>query len=227
MKLTAHQIAYLPWLGLFDKIAWADQFVVFDSVQIEDSGFENRNRILSQNGPTMLTVPIRRSRDIPSCEVEVATGSNYERKHWRSIELAYQRAPHWGRYAPDLHAIYQINWVHLADLDIALLRFFLMALDLRLPIRRASDMGLVGTKSDLVLDMCVKAGATEYMFGAKGRDYADVAAFTAAGIKVQFQDYKHPTYPQMLSGFAPNMSVIDLLMNVGPDSLKVLRNAAP
>ena len=81
-----------------------------------------------------------------------------------------------------------------------------------------------GKKSDLVLDMCLKHGATSYVFGAKGRDYADVESFKAHGIELVFQDYQHPVYPQLHGAFLPNMSVVDLLMNCGPKSLEILVN---
>jgi len=45
LTLTAHQPQYLPGLRLFDKIAQADMFVYLDTVPMESSGFENRNKI--------------------------------------------------------------------------------------------------------------------------------------------------------------------------------------
>jgi len=227
MKLSAHQPIYLGgYLGHFAKMAWCDQWIVFDVCPMEDSGFENRQRILGPNGVQMLTVPIHRTRETRLDDVRVAGNSSWQRKHWRSIELAYQRAPHWGLYSGGLYTLLTRRWESLADLDIALLRFFMEALGLSVPIRRASDMGLKGSKSDLVLDMVLKAGATEYLFGPLGREYADVPAFERAGVRVHFQEYQHPTYPQMKPGFVPSLSVLDLLMNVGPDSLKVLRGEA-
>jgi hypothetical protein len=70
--------------------------------------------------------------------------------------------------------------------------------------------------------MCKQLGATTYIFGAQGRNYADVAAFAAAGIDARFQDYQHPTYPQQHGAFEPYMSLIDLLFNVGPESANIL-----
>ena len=66
-----------------------------------------------------------------------------------------------------------------------------------------------------MLDMAVKAGATEYLFGPQGKDYANVYAFRAAGVEPKFQEFTHPTYQQVGSGFVPNLSVLDLLFNVG------------
>jgi hypothetical protein len=70
--------------------------------------------------------------------------------------------------------------------------------------------------------MCRQLGANTYIFGAQGRNYADVGSFTSAGIDARFQDYQHPTYPQLHGSFEPYMSVIDLLFNAGPESAKIL-----
>jgi hypothetical protein len=229
MILTAHQPVYIPWAGLFDKITQADQFCIFDVCPMEDSGFENRNRILTQAGELWLTVPVRRERHTPLSEIRIAQGVSWARKHWRSIELAYQKAPFWNRYAPDLRPFYlATHWQRLVDLDEVLLRWCMNVLGLQRPIRRASTLGpLSGTKSELVLSMCRAMGADVYVFGAMGRDYADVEAFKRAGIEVRFQEYRHPTYPQVGgNGFVSHLSVLDLIMNVGPDSLKVLRNGS-
>jgi hypothetical protein len=228
--LTAGQPCYLPWLGLFDKIAQADLFCIFDVVPIDSSSitsFENRNKIFTPTGELWLTVPIRRQRHAPLSEIRVADDTAWQRKHWRSIELSYSKAPFWSTYAPDLEPFYMgVRWEMLVELDHVMLRWCLNALGLARPITRASSLGnLNGTKSGLVLSMCKELGATEYIFGSQGRNYANVAAFEAAGIKVRFQDYKHPTYQQMHPGFVSHLSIIDLLMNCGPDALRILRNA--
>jgi len=227
MILTSHQCAYLPWCGLFDKIAQADAFVIMDACPAEASGYENRNRILSPTGPQWLTVPIHHDQHTPLSHVEIANDGRWQRKHWRSLELAYQRAPFWEMYGPgQLERFYaEPEWVLLVDLTAAMLAWFMAKLGLDRPITRASALGCEGTKSALVLDMCQRAGATGYIFGEKGRDYGDVRAFEAAGIEVRFQEYRHPTYRQFGGKpFVSHLSLIDLMMNVGPDSLRVLHN---
>ena len=59
--LSAHQPVYLPWLGLFHKIALADIFCVFDIVQYQRKDFNNRNKIKTSAGPICLTVPVKSS----------------------------------------------------------------------------------------------------------------------------------------------------------------------
>jgi hypothetical protein len=90
------------------------------------------------------------------------------------------------------------------------------------PIVKASDYSFQGAKSDLVLNMCRQLNADVYVFGAQGRDYADVAKFRARGVVPYFQDYRHPVYRQLYGEFLPYMSVIDLLFNEGPRSREIL-----
>lgn len=226
MILTAHQPMFMPWLGLFDKIAKADVFCIFDDVPFERHGFGNRNQVKTADGARWLTVPVlfKDHMDKPIRELEICNDHNWRRKHLRTIELAYHKAPHFERYMGPLREIYAEEWTYLAGLNRALLDWLLFELGIKVQIVTASEQGFAGAKSDLVLDMCKKLGATEYIFGAQGRGYADVAAFDAAGIKVHFQDYRHPAYPQLHGEFVPNLSILDLLMNCGPDSLKILRN---
>ncbi len=216
MILTAHQPSYIPWLGLFAKIVAADTFCIFDGVPDEGSGFANRQRIKTAAGVQWLTVPVRRHMDTRICDVDIASDQPWARKHWRTIELAYGSAPYFSKHAEDVKGILLgTPWKKLADLDEAMLRYFMATLRIPTKVVRASDYNFQGAKSDLVLDMCKQLRATEYIFGSQGRDYADVAAFDAAGIKVSFQNYKHPEYPQLHGPFVPNMGAIDLLFNVG------------
>jgi WbqC-like protein family len=215
---------YLPWLGLFHKIASADVFVSFSGVQYLPKDWNNRNRIKTDRGPLWLTVPVLRRghRDVAMTELEIDNRTPWARKHWRSLQLAYARAPHFRRYADFFEALYAREWTNLVELDEHVLRWLMATLQIRTEWRSAADYSFTGQKSALVLDMCRQLGASRYVFGALGRDYADVPAFEAAGIQVAFQDYRHPAYPQLHGEFVSHLSVVDLLFNCGDTSLDVL-----
>ena len=226
MILTAHQPMFMPWLGLFDKISKADVFCIFDDVPFERHGFGNRNQIKTHTGAQWLTVPVHLDDHLakPAHQVRICDDHKWRRKHLRSIELAYQKALYFKFYWPAIKLLYSADFTTLAMLDKAILETFLSLLGIKVEIVTASQLGFSGSKSDLVLDMCVKLGATEYWFGEQGMAYCDVRSFTDAGVTPRFQCYQHPTYRQLHGAFASHMSIIDLLMNCGPASLRILRN---
>jgi len=232
MVLTAHQACYLPWLGLFHKIALADKFILWDDVQYQPKDFNNRNKIKFPDGPKWLTVPVLRKGylDKKCWEIEIDNRSNWRQKHWKSIVQCYRKAPYFDDYYESLKFLYAYNWTHLWELNQTLMTMFCGQLGIShtnnepCQWQRLSDLNCEGTKSELVLNVCKKVGATKYIFGSQGRDYADVEAFEREGIEVIFQDYQHPYYAQRFGKFEPYMAVIDLLFNEGPNSLEILMN---
>ena len=114
------------------------------------------------------------------------------------------------------------EWDNLVKLNDHILFYLLDVLGINVEIRRASDEKFEGAKSSLVLDMCKKLGADVYIFGALGKDYAEVDRFEQEGVHVYFQEYVHPEYAQMHGKFIPYLSVIDLLFNCGERGLDIL-----
>jgi len=224
MILTAHQPVYLPWLGLFHKIALADTFVSFNQVQYLPKDWNNRNLIKTPRGPEWLTVPVMRKGYLEKSisEIEIAYDTPWRRKHWRTLHTNYRNAPYFARYADFFEDVYEREFKHLAELNDYMLRWFLDTLGIKVALDAASKHAFQGQKSDLVLDMCKTMGASTYIFGAMGADYADVAAFEQAGVHVKFQSYQHPRYAQAYGDFVPNLSIVDLLFNCGDSSLDIL-----
>ena len=61
-----------------------------------------------------------------------------------------------------------------------------------------------------------------YLSGVGGYNYLDVSLFEKEGIKVVFQNFKHPVYKQRFPRFVPNMAAIDLLFNIGEKSKAII-----
>lgn len=225
MILTAHQPVYLPWLGLFHKIALADTFVSFNQVQYLPKDWNNRNRIKTANGPIWLTVPVMKSghREKPLTEIKINNEIRWQEKHWRTLLLNYKKTPYFSVYADFFEDVYRaLYWKHLAELNDYMLKWFLEVLGIQVDFIDARDLDLAGKKSDLVLDMCVNTGADIYIFGEQGKNYADIESFKERGVKVLFQEYHHPSYPQLYGDFVSHLSIIDLLFNVGEDSINLI-----
>jgi WbqC-like protein family len=229
--VSGHQPVYLPWLGLFHKASLADVFVLMDDAQYLEQDWNNRNRLKGSCGPFWLTVPIARalssSKSIRDIRIHSPTpwGSSrhWQHQHWKSIQLCYGKAKFWSSYAAKLENLYlsrEHEW--LWELNYELLKFLLSALGLEVRLVISSDVGFKGRKSDLVLEHATTYHASICVVGVHGNDYLREDDFFRAGISIHFQDYRHPIYRQRFGDFVSHLSVIDLLMNCGPDSLATL-----
>ena len=224
MILTAHQPVYLPWLGLFHKIALAETFVYFDQVQYLPKDWMNRNKIRTKNGSILLTVPVLRKgyRDLKTSEIEINNSIDWQKKHFRSISLNYKKSPYFENYIPFFEDVYSRKWKFLGELNEYMLKWFLDELGIKVNFLNANDFKFQGEKSSLILNMCKELNASTYIFGMLGKDYADVQEFEKNNIGLIFQNYNHPKYSQLYREFISHMSVIDLLFNHGPKSLEII-----
>lgn len=223
-RVAIHQPEHLPWLGYLDKARHADCFVFLDTVAFKKNYFENRNRIRTPQGWAWVTVPILTKGKFGQAftEVEINNAARWPEVYYRTLLQNYSKTPHWKEFAAPLEEIFLRPWSHLADLNLALIEFLWSAFDIPTPTLRASALHPAGKKSDLLLDICRKTGATEYLSGPSGKDYLDESIFTAAGITVKYHEFHHPEYSQAFSPFIPGMASVDLLFNEGPDGIRRL-----
>lgn len=221
MILTAHQPAYLPWLGYFDKMIRSDVFVFLDSVQYEKNSFINRNKIKTSNGAIWLTIPVKTKGHIMSSlnETEIDNRSNWQRKHLNAIYLNYKKAPRFQECYSKIKQFYEISYSMLADFCWEYLQFWVSELNISTRIIRSSHLGIKSRKSELINDLCRHFEADSFISGQLGTNYIKSEQFQADGINIQFQDYKHPVYPQLWGEFIPSMCILDFWMNTDQYSL--------
>jgi WbqC-like protein family len=220
MIVSIHQPAYLPWLGYFDRIAKSDVFIFLDTVQFERNSFINRNRIKTSTGPMWLTVPVLSQGHMSKklAEIEIDERQDWRKKHLRSIEYNYRRAPFFAEKFERLRTRYK-GISLLTDFCFDQLAFWLDELHIGTKLLRASKLNVSGSKSDLVLALCGAVGGTVYLSGPLGRDYLNDASFKAAGIELRYHDFQHPAYPQLYGDFLPAMAVVDCWMNCADHNL--------
>lgn len=227
--LVVLQPGYLPWLGFFDQMRRADVFVYYDDVQYDKHGWRNRNRVKSAEGPVWLTVPVRNHGlgQPKILDAEIDTRTPWARKHIGTVRQHYAKAPFFKHYAPELEELLQRPWTHIVDLDLAVTAMMGAWLQLAPEIHRSSALGIEGTQSLRLLKLCQHFGATRYLSGSSARDYLDLPLFESNGLRVEWQDYRHPTYPQLHGDFIPYLSALDLLLNCGDESRAILESGNP
>ncbi len=224
MIVSINQPTYLPWLGYFHRIGVSDVHVVLDDVQFEKNSFTNRNKLKTAQGWMWLTVPILASGRFGQSikEVEISNTRNWRHKHLTSIQTNYNNARFFCEYSSFFEEMYSREWDCLLPLIDFGTRYFLDQLGIRTKLIRSSTLDVQGTKSDLVLEICQILRADVYLSGTLGRGYLDEKSFRKAGIRVVYQDYKHPVYSQLWEPFESHMSVVDLLLNCSPRSLDII-----
>jgi len=229
MKVGISQPTYLPWLGYFDLIDQVDSFVFLDTVQFEKRSWQQRNRIKVPGGLSFLTVPVavkgRFEQRITDVEIE---SPYFARKHLRSIETNYRRAPFFARYFTGLAQILDTctAGTRLADINVQLIQWLCKSLGVTTVLLRSSEIRQEGARSALLLNLCQTLRADSYLSAIGSAEYLleGTLQFSNAGIDVAFQRYEHPPYHQLFPPFRPHASAIDLIFNEGGRSLEILRS---
>jgi hypothetical protein len=156
----------------------------------------HRCSIEGPNGVQRLTVPLQKPQEWHStriADVLVSTHGDWWHVHWGALEAAYGRTPFFEYYADDLRPWFSGKVEHLVDLDMGIHRFCLSVLDLPLDSHTLVE---------------------------------DSAELPADGVRITHSDIATPPYYQLWAdrfGFTPDLSVLDLIFNLGPEAALYLR----
>ncbi len=99
MKLSAHQLNFLPYPGLIAKINYSDIFIYLTKVQFEKKSWQSRNQIINDNEPLLLSVPIKNKDKIQNIEnIEINNEKDWRKKHFKSISINYKKSKYYSKY---------------------------------------------------------------------------------------------------------------------------------
>ena len=218
------QPSYLPWLGYFEQIYKSDIFVFYDDVQYEKGSWRNRNRIKTQQGAQWLTVPVITKGLGPQSikDVRIDSSSAWQKKQINALKMNYSRARYYKKYSDELFDIISQSWDLLVDLNIEIINWLCEKIDITTKTIRSSDLNIAGDRITRLIQIIKLLDGNVFYEGSAGKNYVDIAAFEAADIQVELQDYKHPVYTQLYGDFISHLSVIDLLFNCGDESMKII-----
>jgi len=164
--------------------------------------YRNRCRILSPNGIQNLTVPLVKARKRKLTKnVKIAYDDNWRKMHWKSLEAAYRSSPYFEFYEDDFHPYYhEKKYDYLIDLNWDLEQKIIQLLGLKNSAKKTDEyIATVDNKFDFRNSFSPRKENESLSF----KEYIQV-----------FSDR---------NGFAPNMSIIDLLFNEGPNAINYLK----
>jgi hypothetical protein len=217
------QPSYIPWRGYFDQIRRADLFVFYDDVQYDKHGWRNRNQIKTAQGKKWLTIPVHTSGATQGLQIKdtrIDWSKPWPRQHLYALTTSYNRAPFFKEYLPALEDFYERRDECIADFTIATTISLARMLGIEhTRFMRSSELaGIQGQKTDRLIEILKRVGATHYISGPSARDYIEPDKFKSAGIGLEFVQYGYPEYPQLYPPYDPYVTVLDLLFAVGKEA---------
>lgn len=227
MILAAHQPQFIPWLGYFEKMLRADVFVILDDVQFKKNEWQNRNKIWSREGGQWLTVPVLHDFGQEIREVKINETAAWRDKQLKTLKQTYGKAKHFEACNGPWEAMYGRTWETLGELNLHTLNEIRKVLKIETRMPLSSTLGVEGKSTERLVNLCKKLGADVYLAGAGGQDYMDMSLFDRAGIKVGFQDFHHPVYPQFNGQFLSHLTALDMIFHCGAEAAAMLRAANP
>ena len=226
--ITIHQPNYFPYPGFFQKVSLSDIFVILDNAQFQFDT-TNRNKIIASDGSwTRISVPIKKGQKFLEIRnVEIDNDLPWAENNWNMIYKSYNTTPFFDLYKTFLNSIYRKKWEYIFDLNFQTLKKVFDWLGIKTKIVFESELNVTGTSSERLLNICKKIGATKYLSGHGGKNYLNEKIFAHDKINVEFQKYNPVIYTQKnTKSFISNLSILDLLFNMGLDSKKIIAESS-
>jgi hypothetical protein len=198
--------AYLP------PVSWWAFALHYKNILIENKEtfpkqtYRNRCRIYSANGILQLSIPVKKvnGNHTTFSDIEIDYGKNWQSIHWRSIESAYNKTPYFLFYKDSFKQYYETEYRLLAEYNLAMIRTCNQLL-------KASEIQVEFT--------------TDYLQERQLPEFRDLLHPKIDPEKLGITRF--PRYIQAFEpkhGFLSNLSIIDLLFNLGPESYQYLKD---
>jgi len=211
MIVSIHQPHYLPWLGLLEKIALSDRFVVFDTVAYNRASFQHRALYSTDAGAKYLSLSVRHKGEHGTLAAIELAKHGVPSKHFKTLEQRYGKRPGWGLVAPWLAQILCSPPARLLDINLRTLVITMRLLGVQTEVVLASQLEPLpdgwkrivpktDPKSHLVIATALTAGGDVYLSGLGAKTYLDTRPFRAAHMRLVWQRFIHPGYDQSHEG---------------------------
>ena len=187
----------------FGPIQWYQKLYRAEYVQIErcesfqKQTYRNRCIIATTNGPQALTVPIERQFTINYIkDIRISDHGNWRHLHWNALQSAYGESPFFEYYQDDIRPFFEQRWDYLFDFNEAIREKMCELIDIQPKVDYSKEFTVNYMK--------------DYRMAIRPKNPEPDPDFTPKRY-YQVYEQKH--------GFLPNLSILDLLFNMGPESI--------
>jgi len=188
--------AYLPPVHYFALMSNASEVVIEQFETYPKQSYRNRCEIYSANGKIPLIIPVHKPHGNHTMikDVRVSNQEKWQILHWRAIKAAYANSPYFLYYQDDLEPCYKEKVFGLLDFNTRLLQIIIDMIGLKTKVSFTDDF------------IKEQEGVVDYRWKISPKK-----TFTDFTTKVYYQSFSEKY------GFIPQLSIIDLLFNLGPD----------
>jgi hypothetical protein len=195
-------------------IHYFTKFLLYTNICIEiyenytRQTYRNRCIIFGANGKLSLSIPVLKGDEhkIRTKDIRIDYQKQWQKLHWKSIESAYRSSPFYEYYIDDITGFYRKKYDFLFDFNMEIIYTLLKMLDLNITIEFSDKF--ITNVNDHFEDM-------RDLIHPK-RSYRADQTFLPVEYTQVFNS-KH--------GFIPNLSIIDLIFNEGPDAVEILKRS--
>ncbi len=196
--------AYLAPIQYYTKLLKYDEVFVEKHENFIKQSYRNRCKIYGANGELSLSIPVKKlSTKTKIKDLLIDYDTNWQKLHWKSIESAYRSSPFFEFYEDDLKPFYEKKYKFLLDLNSEIQNVILEHLDLEINLKFTDKYYNVLTEE---LD-----------------DFREQIHPKKKDNDVDFITVEYTQVFQEKYGFIPNLSIIDLLFNEGPNAAEFLK----
>lgn len=195
----------------FGPVQWYQKLCRHGHVAIErydhfmKQTYRNRCVIAAANGPQALTVPVEKGETQPLLmkDVRISDHGNWRHLHWQALQSAYGESPFFEFYADDLRPFFEKRWTWLFDFNLDITQKMCELLDIQPTIELTSEFvpaaGNLGKPSQ--------------------KDFRDAIHPKHPLPDSEFEPRRYYQVYESRHGFQPNLSILDLLFNMGNESV--------
>lgn len=206
MKTAYLSSAYLAPVEYYTKLVQYDKVCIEQHDHYIKQTYRNRCTIAAPDGELALSIPTVKPDKLkcPMKDIRISDHGNWRHLHWNAIESAYNNTPFFEYYKDDFHPFYEKKYEFLMDFNEELCRLVCELIDIHPVIERTSAY-----KTD---------------FSPEETDFREII-HPKKDFRTEDPEFEPQPYYQVFEsklGFLPNLSIIDLLFNMGPESVLVL-----
>ncbi|MCZ4320154.1 WbqC family protein [Aequorivita viscosa] len=203
MKTILLHPSYFPAIEQMAAVAQAEKVVFEVEDNYQKQSYRNRTYIAHSNGKLLLNIPIKHNKlgkRQKTKEVMVENDFPWQEHHWRSLQSAYRTSPFFEYYEDDLEVFFTEPVGNLMAHNLKIFKFLCNLIGIEVEVSETTSFEKTPEITDLRL-----------LVNAKRKSAFQPEAYT------QVHQANHP--------FLPNLSVLDLLFNEGPNALNYLENS--